>query len=66
LSVLVASIATNVFRPLEAELGRHADLDREAVGAQQRLVVVAQRELRLRMQQRRHVEGVAVALGTLE
>src|SRR5665647_505736 len=56
----------HVFRILVAELGRHADFHREAVGARQDLVVVFERHLGLRMQRGRHIDGIGVALGALE
>ena len=56
----------DVLRVLEAELGRHAALHREAVLARQDLVVELERQLRLRMQRRRHVDGVGIALGASE
>src|SRR5271169_822560 len=56
----------DVFGILEAELGGDADLDREAVGARQDLVIEFERQLRLRMQRGRHVDGVGIAFGALE
>src|SRR5215203_3410371 len=56
----------DVLRILEAELGRDAALHREAVLARQYLVVEPERELGLRMQRARHVDGVGIALGTLK
>src|SRR5205085_2413390 len=58
----------HVFRILEAELGRHADLHRVAVDARQDLVGEFERHLGLRMQRARHVERriVAVLVGALE
>src|SRR3984957_12179263 len=47
----------NVFRVLEAELGRHPDLHREAVGPGQDLVGELERHLGLRMQRGLHVGG---------
>ena len=58
----------HVFRVLEAELGRHPDLHRVAIGPRQDLVGEFERHLGLRMQRGRHVERrvVAVLVGALE
>src|SRR5579863_7634104 len=56
----------DIFGILEAELGGDANLDRETVGARQRLVIELERELPLRMQRRGHVDGVRIAFGALE
>src|SRR5262252_6811014 len=56
----------DVLGVLEAELGRHADLDRESVFAWQDLAVELECHLRLRMQRGRHVDRVRVALGADE
>src|SRR5579871_2815172 len=58
----------HVFRVLEAELGRHADLHGVAIGARQDVVAELERHDRLRMQRAAHVERrvVAVLVGTLE
>src|SRR3984885_6164865 len=56
----------DVFGVLEAELGGDADLDREAVGARQDPVIEFERQLRLRMQRGRHVDGVGITFGALE
>src|ERR1700728_9908 len=56
----------DVFRILEAELRGNPDFDREAVGARQGLVIELERQLRLRVERRRHVDRVRIALGALE
>src|SRR3954447_4789567 len=58
----------HIFRVLESELGWHADLHREAIGARQDLVCELERHLGLRMQRGAHVERriVAVLVGALE
>src|SRR5882757_2461179 len=58
----------HVFRILEAEFGRHADLHRETIGARQDLVGEFERHLGLRMQRGAHVERriIAVLVGALE
>src|SRR5262249_46893180 len=55
-----------MFRVLEAELGRDADLHREAELARQDLVRELECHLGLRMQRGRHVDRVGIALGALE
>src|ERR1700681_718600 len=58
----------HVFRVLETELGRHPDLHRIAVDPRQGVIGEVERQLRLRMQRRRHVERAVIAVGirTLE
>src|SRR5712664_3563600 len=53
----------HVFRILEAELGRHADLHRIAVGPGQDFVAEFECHLGLRMQRGGHVERRVVAIG---
>src|ERR1700724_3117091 len=56
----------DVLGVLEAELGRDADLLREAVLSRQCLVQELEGHLGLRMQRGRHVDRVGVALRALE
>src|SRR6266702_6979913 len=57
---------SDVFRIFKAELGWNADLDRKAVGGRQGLVIEFERQLGLRMQRGRHVDGIGVTLRALE
>src|SRR5258706_4817134 len=58
----------HVFRILEAEFCRDANLHRETIGARQDFISEFERHLGLRMQRGAHIERrvVAVLVGTLE
>src|SRR5712671_411530 len=57
---------SDVLRVLEAQLGRHAQLQGVAIFGRQRLGAEVQGQLRLWMQCRCHVQARVVAVGTLE